>query len=604
MAETTPQAAPDLSSLAQPGSQADTNAAPSTMESASPVGANNATAANAPAYGEPGAASEPSTVVSAPAGKPVADQPSAPPPHAKLLAMIQGLSVGLGAAAQSIATHGKEGGAAEVQRFQGEQQRQKEQADAAATAQKNASLQQKLWQGEINKTGFQNHLFGATIQDQVDESHFKAQEAKTSAASAEYSLFAGTGMNADQIDQLVKGGPTDAKTSNMIQSNAQMNHRIAEQLLPADNPSLVAMKNALGDPNTPPGTLITINNRLQAEMKAQEGVNDAKIKEATAQATAPFGEAGAKKMNDIMLKRYQASNKGATELPQGYSMDASSTPKDLDRVDKILQQTEVAQGTQANRDIVNGMREQMLNLAKGAEIPGDDTKTGLEYRDSLPAGIRGTVTAIGEGREAPPPAGSRSPAAQSVLGALNQAYPGYDATRFPVYQKTRADFTSGGQVAKSINGGHTVLQHLDALQQLNTTESRIPGTKAHQAFQNQLDTLAPELARFYGNETVEGIAGYKSTLGSLFNRDAAIKQQAKSMKEKFTAYQTQWNDGAPPGAVSPVTIFGPKEQATYGKITGEGGATNPLQVTAPDGSVHTFSDQKGVDVFKKLAGIQ
>jgi hypothetical protein len=179
MEENTPQASPDLSGAnPAPGSSFNaTDSSPassqSSMESVAPP---NLTQANLPAYGEPGAASEPSTVVSAPAGKPVAEQPAAPPPHAKLLAMIQGLSVGLGAAAQSIATHGKEGGAAEVQRFQGEQQRQKEQADSAATAQKNAKYQQLMWQGEINHTNLSNIVLGATVKNQVDESHFKAQE--------------------------------------------------------------------------------------------------------------------------------------------------------------------------------------------------------------------------------------------------------------------------------------------------------------------------------------------------------------------------------------------------------------------------------------------
>ena len=47
-----------------------------TMESAAPVGANNATAANAPVYGDPGAAAQPPTVV--PTGAPAA-QPAQPP---------------------------------------------------------------------------------------------------------------------------------------------------------------------------------------------------------------------------------------------------------------------------------------------------------------------------------------------------------------------------------------------------------------------------------------------------------------------------------------------------------------------------------------------
>jgi hypothetical protein len=510
-----------------------------------------------------------------------------PPKHAALLNMIQGLAVGLGAASKSIATHGREGGAEEVQRFQGEQQRQKNEADAAATAKKSAEIQHTMWNGEINKTNLNNMILGATVKDQVDESHFKAQEAQTSAASAKYSLFAGTGMNPAQIDQLVKGGPTDAKTSNQIQANAQMNHRIAEQLLPADNPSLVALKKAIDDPSTPPGTLITLNNRLQAELKGQEGVNDAKIKEATAQATAPFGEAGATKMNDIMLKRYQASNKGATELPQGYAMDANSTPKDLDRVDKILQQTETAQNTQANRDIVNGMRQEMLNLAKGAQIPGDETKTGDEYIASLPVGTAGTIKAIHEGREAPPPAGSRSAAAQTILGALNHAYPDYDATKYPSYLEVRKKFT-GGPEGKGINALNTVETHLARM----FDHATAPGTsggltgkvtgffgdKDVRALDIDRTAVSTELSKAYAaGQISEGeVKDWESkldfttpgmTTGKLITN---LKEIDGLLEGKQKAYEQQWSTAAPAASIaSPVPIISSEAAAARAKIRGE-----------------------------------
>ena len=94
-------------------------------------------------------------------------------------------------------------------------------------------------------------------------------------------------------------------------------------------------------------------------------------------------------LNTALLDRYKVLNPKATELPQGYALDANSTSKDFDRVDKIMQQTEAAEATKANRDIVNGMREQMLDLAKGVKIPGDETKTGPEYLATLPVGWTG-----------------------------------------------------------------------------------------------------------------------------------------------------------------------------------------------------------------------
>lgn len=80
--------------------------------------------------------------------QPGAQAPSAPPPtqapapgpHGRLMAMIQGLAVGVGAFAHSAATQGREGGPADVQAFQSEQQKQQlreqESKQSAQTAQR------------------------------------------------------------------------------------------------------------------------------------------------------------------------------------------------------------------------------------------------------------------------------------------------------------------------------------------------------------------------------------------------------------------------------------------------------------------------------------
>src|ERR1035437_10494505 len=131
----------DLSSLQQPGVSA-SGPMPAPEQSAPPDAA--MTPAVAPPDMTPAAPGiNPQVAPPPPPGGTPVGTPN-PPKHLALLSMIQGLSVGLGAASKSIATHGREGGAEEVQRFQGEQQRQKEQADAAATAKKNAGIQQTM----------------------------------------------------------------------------------------------------------------------------------------------------------------------------------------------------------------------------------------------------------------------------------------------------------------------------------------------------------------------------------------------------------------------------------------------------------------------------
>src|SRR6185312_17202991 len=77
--------------------------------------------------------------------------------------------------------------------------------------------------------------------------------------------------------------------------------------------------------------------------------------------------------------------------------------------------------------------------------------------------------------------------------------------------------------------------------------SHIPGTAAYNAYMNKADTLATELATFYGDSTVPAIAHIKETLTATLpgQRDAAIETQAKSMGDKFDSYEQTWRNAAP-----------------------------------------------------------
>jgi hypothetical protein len=553
--EPNPQATPE--SVAQPNAQY--------------ANAPLATANDAPT------ASVPST---APANAP-ANVGQTPAPHARLAAMVQGLADGLSGLSAGMASKGRVSGAQVVQELQAGRQQMAQSKVAAAQAQKSAEIDNSLKTADTNQINVHTHMLVAQGPNELAKTHLEVTGAEQAQAitGADFAAQHG-GSDPDEFkaklkDQTPLNANGDAAGS-FFMKGAQRELRGAQTAgIPDDNPAVQNMQKVLADPKATAGDVYSATQQLQLENASQGKAIDEQAKRQAAAETAPLG-AKADEFNKMNEDRYQILHPGKP-LPDEYKVNSGSTPKDLDRIHTTLKGAEDATGTKLQRDQGNQFRQQMLDLQKGVDIPGDNTKTGPEYLASLskenPA-MAANVRQIGEGRGAPPPAGARTPAALRLLGAVNLAYPEYDASRFPIYQKTRADFTSGGQVAKSLNGGHTVLQHLAALQQLNTDASRIPGTKAHQAFQNQLDTLAPELARFYGNETVEGIAGYKSTLGSILNRDVAIQQQAKSMREKFNGFQTQWESGSPPGAVSPVTIFGPKEQETYNKITGEGGGAS------------------------------
>src|ERR1700728_2563288 len=82
-----------IDALAQPGVQNTLDAVKGATDAQSTAYQNAAKIANTPT----------------PQAKPV--------PHARLMAMIEGLSVGLSAAGASIGSHGREGGAPEVQQY-------------------------------------------------------------------------------------------------------------------------------------------------------------------------------------------------------------------------------------------------------------------------------------------------------------------------------------------------------------------------------------------------------------------------------------------------------------------------------------------------------
>lgn len=136
-----------------------------------------------------------------------------------------------------------------------------------------------------------------------------------------------------------------------------------------------------------------------------------------------------------------------------------------------------------------------------------------------------------------------------LLDAVTKKYPDFDGSKAASYPKAYADFTSSkaNTAGGALNAGATAIEHLKKLQDLNTVKSHIPGTSDYNAYHNQLDTLAPELAKFYGDTTVPAIAALKSTLGATLpgNRQAAITTQAQSMGKKFDNYEQTWKNAAP-----------------------------------------------------------
>ena len=260
--------------------------------------------------------------------------PAAPVPHQRLLSMVQGLADGLSSFGTAIATHGREGGAAEVQQLEAGRAQQEQQKQAATTAQRNAQIQQQLMVADTNHKLAQNVFLMGTLPMDIAKSHVELESAQTGLAAQKFDLFANTGLSPQQIDKVTSGGTTDTKTSGILQNNAQQQYRLAAQLLPADNPALVTLKTALDDPKTATGDLVIAAKKLQNELAGQEKITAAKSAKNLAESNSPVAK----------LSTPEAlSQPGAQAAIQAKIDDPTTDPADVSRLRELLPKAAVAQ---------------------------------------------------------------------------------------------------------------------------------------------------------------------------------------------------------------------------------------------------------------------
>lgn len=185
-----------------------------------------------------------------------------------------------------------------------------------------------------------------------------------------------------------------------------------------------------------------------------------------------------------------------------------------------------------------------VSKAYGEANLGYHTASGEAYIRTLSPSLGNSIRAIGEGREDASLAMPRGKEKKLYVDALNQAYPGFDESEQKNYFSARQKFTTGAQ-GTAVNSGMVAFHHLRELQQLNTPQSRIPGTPDYVAYQNKMDTVAGELGAFYGTTTIPALEELKSSLNNPTFREKAIQTQATSMTDKMNEYANQWNGAVP-----------------------------------------------------------
>jgi hypothetical protein len=227
-----------------------------------------------------------------------------------------------------------------------------------------------------------------------------------------------------------------------------------------------------------------------------------------------------------------------------------------------------------------GAIEGQMSAMGGSTTTGTlNPQTGADegFLSQLPPQQANTVRAIGEGRVQLSPRLMSSKDGKVLMSQLTTAYPTFDQSRAESYFKTRQDFTSG-KTSVGINSYNTAIAHLgtmwDHVSGTNSLMINTPGAQVHRQLDLDKQLVSTELAKAVSNgqmtqkekdDILGSISGY--TVGSYQDR---IQEAATLLNGKLEAYQQQWNNGAPPGAVSQVRILGPQAEATIAKIRGGG----------------------------------
>jgi hypothetical protein len=228
------------------------------------------------------------------------------------------------------------------------------------------------------------------------------------------------------------------------------------------------------------------------------------------------------------------------------------------KTDQAESGLKAAQSAEASALAKAAPAEAAKNQAEASKAYAEGRKADAEAReaDAL-AGTggagNGLIDLIGTGKLGNPYIlGRLSMKNPQILQQVAQKYPGFDLSKIGAYTKAYDEFvsTKTGSAGWALNAGETALQHLQQLIKLNTLKSHIYGTNDYTAYHNQLDTVAPELAKFYGDTTIPAIESIKRTLGSTLtgNRQAAIQTQGRSLGIKFDSYAQQWKNAAPSAA--------------------------------------------------------
>lgn len=227
--------------------------------------------------------------------------------------------------------------------------------------------------------------------------------------------------------------------------------------------------------------------------------------------------------------------------------------------------------------------------------PGDETKQGADYLASLDPAQGRQVKALAEGRLAfPSGAALRSPYWQSMLAAVSQYDPSFDATNYNARSSTLKGFSSGKE-AQTVNALNTVAEHLGTLSdyadKLKNTQfpliNRLANTYLAETgdpriaqFETARKAAADEVAKVWRNtggsqadiqENLKNLDGAQSPA----QLHAAIGTLVQLIGGKLGALQDQYKQGMGTAAQRQ-TLLSPGAQQAFSKVLSKAGMANEI----------------------------
>jgi hypothetical protein len=447
-----------------------------------------------------------------------------------------------------------------------------------------------------------------------------------------YSVIDGTTqapLTQEKYDKMVKYGLQKQGSSTQIPEGAtvssavlaQMNHRMdlvdqtQNEIDKAIGPGKV---NVVDKIKENPGLLPAIeayhNDGSSTEIDNQINNLQAKNPQAAGLMRSLVGKDELEGLKEKREDRIAAGKAAATETARINAEEGTPTGKAKAK----------KESQQLTNEQLEGQIKQLDLAKKKAEAAPANTQHGpLEngidntYINSLPSEKQNAVRLIGKGTIPYTAQALRTSVGQNYLEILANAFPGdathpgFDASRFPIYEKTRMGFTSGKE-AQGTRAFSTAMEHLkeanDNISALSTigglkdlTQIGAFGSSARQQA-NRLnvakDAVGEELAKAYkaGVADKNEVEGWKDKLNTNVPSKLKdnIQEVARLLKGQFDSLQSQWDNGSPPGMVSPLNnLISPQAQKAYKGIIGQdigygtsaGSAQNPP--AAPQS--HTFS---------------